>query len=208
MSRTYKSLDITGNRYGKLTAVRYSHTAKNYMQYWVFKCDCGNEITTRKTAVISGHCKSCGCMQKEVAAKEVVKTSIKHNHSNTRLYNIWKGMISRCTLDGYKHYSEKGIKVCEEWRSDFMNFYNWAVSNGYNNKLTIDRIDSNGNYEPSNCRWATMREQAQNTSRNHFITHNGERKCIAEWCRELNIRTSTFCQRMKNGLNPFTGERE
>lgn len=207
MSRTYINSDITGNRYGKLTAVRYSHTGKNYMQYWVFKCDCGNEIITRKTSVINGHCKSCGCLQKEVAAKEVIKTSVKHNHSNTRLYKIWKNMISRCTLDGYKHYFEKGIKVCEEWRSDFMNFYNWAVSNGYNNKLTIDRIDSNGNYEPSNCRWATMREQAQNTSRNHFITHNGERKCIAEWCRELNIRTSTFCQRMKNGLNPFTGER-
>ena len=203
-----KAKDITGCKYNRLTAVRFSHADKNYNQYWVFRCDCGNEIVARKSFVVSGHTKSCGCLQKEVASEEVIKTSIKHNHSNARLYKIWKGMISRCTLEGHKYHYEKGITVCDEWRSDFMNFYNWAISNGYTEKLTIDRIDNNGNYEPNNCRWATYREQAQNTYKNHFITHNGQTKCITEWCRELNIKVSTFCQRIKNGLNPFTGERE
>ena len=203
-----KAKDITGCKYNRLTAIKFSHTDKNYNQYWVFKCDCGNEIVARKSLVVSGHTKSCGCFQKEVAAKEVVKTSVKHGYSYSRIYRIWKNMISRCTLEGHKHYYEKGIVVCDEWKNDFTSFCDWAMSNGYNDTLTIDRIDSNGNYEPNNCRWATYKEQAQNTSKNHFITHNGQTKCIAEWCRELNIKTSTFCQRMKNGLNPFTGEKE
>lgn len=205
MSRIYTSLDITGNRYGKLTAFRYSHTGKNHMQYWVFKCDCGKEITTRKTGVINGHCKSCGCLQKEIAKNEVVKHSAKHKESKTRLYRIWKLMHARCKDKSVKYYGAKGIEVCLEW-SDYTVFKKWAIENGYKENLTIDRIDYNGNYEPNNCRWATYKEQAQNTSRNHFITHNGETKCIAEWCRELNIKVSTFCQRMKKGLNPFTGE--
>lgn len=206
MSRVYKSLDITGKKFGNLTAIKYSHTGKNYMQYWVFKCDCGKEITTRKTAAISGHCKSCGCLQKQVAKQEVVKHSVKHNESNTRLYKIWKGMHSRCNNENSKYYGSRGITVCSEW-NDYKNFKEWATNNGYSDNLTIDRIDYNGNYEPSNCRWATYKEQARNTSKNRCFELNGKIKCAAEWCEELGIKSSTFFQRLKNGLNPFTGER-
>lgn len=206
MSREYKSLDITGNKYGNLTAIRYSHTGKNYMQYWVFKCDCGNEIITRKTSVISGHCKSCGCLQRQIAKKEVVKHSVKHNESNTRLYKIWKGIHSRCNDANSKYYGSKGIKVCDEWEN-YENFKEWALQNGYKSTLTIDRIDYNGNYCPENCRWATYKEQAQNTSRNKFLTIGNETKCVAEWCRQFGIKTNTYYQRIKYGLNPLTGER-
>lgn len=201
-----KARDITGYKYNRLTAVKFSHSDKNYNQYWVFRCDCGNEIIARKSFVISGHSKSCGCLQKEIAKNEVVKHSVTHNESKTRLYRIWKLMHARCKDKSVKYYGAKGIEVCPEW-SDYTVFKKWAIEDGYKENLTIDRIDYNGNYEPNNCRWATYKEQAQNTSRNHFITHNSETKCIAEWCRELNIKVSTFCQRMRKGLNPFTGER-
>lgn len=201
-----KARDITGYKYNRLTAIKFSHSDKNYNQYWVFRCDCGNEIIARKSFVISGHSKSCGCLQKEIAKNEVVKHSVTHNESKTRLYRIWKLMHARCKDKSVKYYGAKGIEVCPEW-SDYTVFKKWAIENGYKENLTIDRIDYNGNYEPNNCRWATYKEQAQNTSRNHFITHNSEAKCIAEWCRELNIKVSTFCQRMRKGLNPFTGER-
>ena len=200
------SLDITGNKYGNLTAIRYSHTGKNYMQYWVFKCDCGNEIITRKTSVISGHCKSCGCLQKQIAKQEVVKHSVKHNESKTRLYKIWKGMHSRCNDENSKYYGSKGIKVCCEW-DNYENFRNWALKNGYESNLTIDRINYKGNYCPENCRWATYREQAQNTSKNKYITIDKETKCVAEWCRQFGIKTNTYYQRLKYGLNPLTGEK-
>lgn len=200
--------DITGKRFNRLVALFFSHTDKNHNQYWVFKCDCGKEIITRKSSVLNGHTKSCGCLQKEIAAKEVIKTSIIHNQSKTRLYHIWKGMVQRCTKKGNKYYFDKGIRICDEWRKDFMSFYNWSMKNGYREDLTIDRIDFNGDYKPENCRWATYREQAQNTSKNHLFTRDNKTQCIAEWCRELNIKVSTFCQRMKYGLNPFTGERE
>lgn len=200
-----KARDITGCKYNRLTAVKFSHSDKNYNQYWVFRCDCGNEIIARKSFVISGHSKSCGCLQKEIAKNEVVKHSVIHNESKTRLYRILKGIHARCRDKSVKYYGAKGIEVCPEW-SDYTVFKKWAIENGYKENLTIDRIDYNGNYEPNNCRWATYKEQAQNTSRNHFITHNSETKCIAEWCRELNIKVSTFCQRMRKGLNPFTGE--
>ena len=201
-----ESLDITGNKYGYLTAIKYSHTGKNYMQYWVFKCDCGKEIITRKTSVISGHCKSCGCLQKEIARKEVVKHSTKHHDSKTRLYKIWKGIFARCKNKQSKYYGKKGIKVCDEWK-DYEVFKCWALSNGYNDKLTIDRIDYNGNYCLENCRWATYKEQAQNTSRNKFLVISNEKKCIAEWCRQFGIKTNKYYQRIKYGLNPLTGDR-
>ena len=157
--------------------------------------------------------KSCGCgiIKALIHRNKYAPRKDHHKYKDYSLYRVWIGIKKRCfskTEPAYPDYGGRGITVCDEWKNDYEKFLQWSLENGYKKGLTIDRIDSNGNYEPSNCRWATMREQAQNTSRNHFITHNGERQCIAEWCRELNIRTSTFCQRMKNGLNPFTGERE
>lgn len=119
-------------------------------------------------------------------------------HDN-RVYRIWHNMNDRCfnkNAKDYKNYGKKGIIVCEEWKNDFMNFYNWAIENGYNDTLTIDRINNKGNYEPQNCRWATMKEQHRNYSQNRFYTINGETKCLTEWCEIYNINYNTVISRI------------
>lgn len=121
------------------------------------------------------------------------------NPRKTRIYSIYKGMKDRCrykTNDNYERYGGRGIRVCEEWLADYMNFYNWAINNGYKEGLTLDRIDPNKNYEPDNCRWATYKEQANNTRRNNFITYNGETHTLTEWAEKLGIKRSTLNTRI------------
>lgn len=121
-----------------------------------------------------------------------------HGHKNDRLYNIWARMKQRCEnpkLYGYKDYGGRGITVCAEWH-EFTPFYDWAMTHGYKENLTIDRIDLNGNYEPSNCRWVTMKVQANNKRRNHLITLNGETHTISEWARITGINKSTIRNRI------------
>ena len=122
--------------------------------------------------------------------------------SQTRLYRIWSNMKTRCenpNRKDYKRYGQRGVKVCEEW-SDFLTFYEWAINNGYKDGLTLDRIDANSNYEPSNCRWATAKEQGNNRTNNHLITYNGETKTIAQWAEERNINHDTLYSRI-NRMN-------
>lgn len=118
---------------------------------------------------------------------------------NARLYNIWRNMKQRCYNKNhakYKNYGGRGIQVCDEWRTDFMLFYNWAINNGYKDNLTIDRIDVNGNYEPDNCRWATPKQQSRNTTKNRYYTINNETHCLSEWCEILNLNYKTIYARI------------
>lgn len=107
-----------------------------------------------------------------------------------RIYNSWSKMVSRCTDKKdirYKHYGGRGISVCEEWNK-FRPFYDWALSHGYDDKLTIDRIDVNGNYEPSNCRWITQKEQCNNKRNNINVEYNGETKTLKQWAEKYGIK--------------------
>lgn len=188
--------DLTNKKFGRLTAIFIDH-CDNGKTYWKCECECGNEHIVLTNRLISGHTTSCGCRKEEVKLKlaELNKT---HELSNSRIYKIYNGMISRCYKkysSSYDRYGGRGITICKEWLDDFMNFYNWAIKNGYSDDLSIDRIDPNGNYEPSNCRWATAKEQANNTRSTVFLTYNGETKSASEWSRITGIRQGTIVRR-------------
>lgn len=155
-----KLVDLTGQRFGRLVVIRRMPSV-NKRTKWLCVCDCGNEIIAESYNLKTGHTTSCGCFQREATA-EANQT---HGMRKTRLYRIWVCMKNRCYAKSYhafKHYGGRGIKVCAEWRNSFETFRDWALSNGYADNLTIDRVDTNGDYCPANCRWATMAEQNQN----------------------------------------------
>lgn len=156
-------------------------------------CVCGNRRDIRLDALKSGQNKSCGCK---------TERKVKHGLSKTRLYKIWVAMKQRCNNQNSKEYycyGGRGIKVCEEW-NDFITFEKWALKNGYSDKLTIDRINNDLGYFPKNCRWITKQEQLKNTSRNIFITFNGETKCVQDWCRQFGLKNNVVCKRFRYGL--------
>lgn len=156
---TYK--DLTGQKFGRLTVLKRADNGKNKQSYWLCLCDCGNKKIVRRDSLISNKTISCGCLQKENSKK----ANTKHGFYNTRIYDIYLGMIARCNNQNrrnYKYYGGRDIQVCKEWLDNFMNFYTWAIKNGYTDNLTIDRINFNNNYEPSNCRWVSWEVQYKN----------------------------------------------
>lgn len=161
--------DITGQRFGRLVALKHVGFASNNVALWKCKCDCGKMIVARECNLHNGITKSCGCLQVE----KTKKVNSKHCKAHTRLYNIWSKMKERCynpTRKAYKNYGKKGVSVCDEWLNDFQKFCDWAIENGYKDNLTIDRINSNGNYEPYNCRWVTLSENVRQKYKSDFIT--------------------------------------
>lgn len=186
--------DLTGRVFGRLTVIGYSHTQRG-TTFWKCQCTCGKVKIVRRSSLVQGRALSCGCYGRE-RVKESVTT---HGQSKTRLYKIWCGILNRCTKPndhGYKDYGGRGITVCDEWLHDFVPFYEWAMSSGYTTKMTIDRIDNNGNYGPDNCRWVTPLVQGSNKRNNHRATYNGETKTIMEWVRTLGISKTTLIRRL------------
>ena len=196
-----KGTDLTGKRFGRLTVIEPIGSI-GLCYSWRCKCDCGNETIVLgsnlgKTTI------SCGCYAREKSIERLAT----HKKSKSRLFHIWQSMKQRCensNSHAYHNYGARGIRVCEEWDNDFTAFEEWAFANGYDEQApkgqcTLDRIDVNGNYEPSNCRWATMREQQNNRRTQILIEYNGIRMSVADWSRKTGLTHSTILGRIKRG---------
>jgi hypothetical protein len=203
-----KKLDLGGKQFGRWTVLErgetYTDTKGKRRSQWLCRCECGTEKLVLQDNLVRGLTKSCGCYEKERARELISKNRPKgteHGMSDTRIYKIWDGIKQRCyrTYSSvYEYYGGRGITVCDEWKEDFMSFYTWAMKNGYSDELTIDRKDVNGNYEPSNCRWATMKEQQNNKTNNHFLTINNETHTVTEWERIANLPPFTIFKRLRS----------
>lgn len=193
-NQTYKDmgniLNLSGKKFGKLSVIEFYGT-KNKCSVWTCRCDCGTVKQVRGNLLTFGSVKSCGC------------TSVNRTHgmTKTKEYKAWRTIISRChniTDKGYFRYGERGIRVCDRWRSSFVDFF-MDMGKSPSPTHSIDRIDNNGNYEPSNCRWATAKEQANNRRNNCFISFNDSIKTITGWADHYNIDVNTLRWRLSRG---------
>ena len=171
--RVYKFMDLTGMKIGSILVLNRSLRKDNNLIYWDCICDCGKTVTI------------LGSNLKRKGGKNCSKCPLTHfTNSEKPLATIYRDILYRCykkERNSYKNYGGRGIIVCNEWLNDFKKFYNWSISNGYEKGLSIDRINVNGNYEPSNCRWVTRKVQANNTRSNRLVTYNQETKTVSEW---------------------------
>lgn len=188
--------ELIGQKFGRLIVLeeckeRNKHNQKIYK----CRCDCGNITYVRGYKLRSGYTKSCGCLRHETHA-------LKHGKRHTRMYTIWLNMKDRCSnknTPSYKNYGARGIKIFDDWLNDFQAFYDWSMNNGYQEDLTLDRINVDGDYTPSNCRWATAKQQANNTRKNVRLTYNNKAQTMMQWSEELNIPYGTIKTRHRKG---------
>lgn len=196
--------NVIGQRFNRLTIIEQYGEGRT--SKCLCKCDCGGEKITTYSNLSTNNTMSCGCLHREMLIERNKKTGkwngASGNEDTKSLYSVWSAMRIRCTNESswaYKWYGAKGVKVCEDWSEDFSNFSDWAFDNGYAIGLTIDRVDSNGNYEPSNCRWVTMKIQANNKSNNKLLEYKGEVKTLAQWCEELKLNYDKTKSRLNAG---------
>lgn len=194
-------IDITGQKFGHLTAIEMVGRDKSRCAMWRCACDCGAVTTVRGKDLRNGSIRSCGCTRKTEGAEKIRKASTHHGMTGTRLYGIWCGMKTRCTdthRKKYNDYGGRGITVCDEWQK-FEPFRDWALANGYRDDLTIDRIDNAGGYSPENCRWTTQKEQQNNRRDNRLIVAHGQEKTMQQWADETGIKAMTIQRRLAYG---------
>lgn len=190
--------DMTGQKFGRLTVISRSKHSCDEHASWLCRCDCGNTCVVNGRCLRQGSTQSCGCYQREMCKK----WSTTHGETKTRLYHSWLNMKARCYNTNnhkYYRYGARGIYVCDEWKNDFVTFRDWSLSHGYNDDLTIDRIDNDGPYAPWNCRWTTSDTQANNKSSNVMITLNNITHDRTEWEHIMNFDEGRLRRRLNNG---------
>lgn len=183
---------LIGNKFNMLTITSYKKKGKNNCNYFVCLCDCGKTTEIRANHLFNDNQISCGC----------IRTKYKDSKVGYAIYDTWNRMMHRCydiKHHKYPRYGARGIVLCDEWKNDYYSFYNWSINNGFKLGLSIDRINNEGNYEPSNCRWATRKQQMNNTSRNRYLTYNNQTHTMAEWSDILNINYGTISSRLHRG---------
>lgn len=199
--------NLIGKTFGHLTVLKIDHlkpryypngSLKGHRTFFLCQCDCGKQKIVSRDYILQAKDLSCGCS----AQYNMQRAKITHNLSHHRLYNIYHKIIARCykpNNHSYKNYGERGILMDPSWRADFMNFYNWAINNGYADNLSLDRINVNGNYEPSNCRWATSKIQNNNKRSNFLVTIYNRTQTLKEWCDEKGLNYTTVITRISRG---------
>lgn len=190
-------IDLTGKEFGRILVLSRAVTRAKKGTRWKCKCTCGTIFFARSWNLRKGNTTSCGCYSAEL--------KFKHGRHPKKLYAVWHHMKDRCfnpNNSRYHRYGGRGITICPEWRYDFAVFREWALTHGYQEGLTIDRIDNDGNYQPENCRWITNLEQQNNKANSRLITAHGETHTIAEWARILNIDPRTLHHRFARGKSP------
>lgn len=202
-----KTKDITGLKFNRLTAIRFDNiSTKNKSHLWYFKCECGKEVLMRKEQVTSGWVKSCGCLRDENRIKANKTHGLTKSHP---LWKVWQGMKARCYYKKSKYYpiyGGSGVSVCREWKDDFLSFFNWSISNGWEIGKQIDKDIlcekmrvSPAIYSPQTCLFVSAKVNSNKTSRNRFLEFNGIKKTLAEWEETTGIRQSTIFYRLKYG---------
>lgn len=189
--------DIRGQRFGRLTVLEEDGRDKHGNVMWKCKCECGNTTCVSTSSLKNGHTRSCGCLMRE----RIGNMRRKDGRSSKHLYHLYYSVKQRCYNPkdtNYKYYGGRGIAVCEEWQT-WEAFEEWAMSHGYQYGLTLDRIDVNGNYEPSNCRWISQAEQMRNTRKTRYLTYNGETRPLIEWCEIFDVSFNTASARFTRG---------
>lgn len=194
--------DFTGQKIKNFKVIEFAGNQKdkngNSQRLWKCECVCGNIVILTRGDLTRKAIKSCGCLTSKLIS-DSCKT---HGLSKTRMYHIWVNIKDRCfnpKSTGYIYYGKRGITMCEEWKNDFMAFRSWALSNGYTDELTIERIDVNGNYEPSNCTWIPYKEQCKNTRWNKYYTLNGVTHSTIEWSILLGGTEGLVGRRLRDG---------
>ena len=196
--------ELSGKRFGKLLVLyRVNQTEDgDHAPLWKCQCDCGNTVKVKSGNLMSGKTNSCGCIKREKTSLLGRSRRI-YSATEKRLHSIWTDMLRRCENPSNKdfhNYGARGITVFNEWHN-FESFKAWSFENGYASNLSIDRIDVDGGYSPSNCRWATVMEQANNKRNTRFVNYNGEKISVANLAKKKNISYPTLLARIKAGWN-------
>lgn len=198
-------VNMTGRTYGRLTVLERSDNDKRGNAMWLCKCECGNVKAILGGSLRQGSTRSCGCMLSELSKRRMTELLTKHGFSGKKLYSVYRAMRERCekqTCKSYGNYGGRGISVCDEWKNDRALFFEWALKNGYQEGLQIDRIDVNGDYSPTNCRWITPQQNMNNVRKNIRFEHNGEIHTLAEWSSISGLPYGTVYERYKAGKTP------
>jgi hypothetical protein len=193
--------DLTGHKFGRLFIISFSHM-QGKVSFWVCACSRGNIKIVRGGNLTSSTTRSCGCLKVEHVRKKMIAKIIIHGMATTRLYRIWHQMISRCynkRNNRYKVYGARGITVCPAWRSNFLAFREWALSNSYKDDLQIDRRKNNEGYSPSNCRFVTAKQNSNNRRGSKLYVFRGRLLNQSDIAKEIGIHPSSFSERLRRG---------
>lgn len=189
---------LENQKFGRLTVIKEVGRTKSGSTTWLCKCECGCDKVVSSSSLLHGKTQSCGCIKRE----QNIEMFFTHGETHSPLHKLWAGLKNRCynkNARKYANYGGRGIKVCAEWKTNYLAFKNWCLANGYEPGLTLERLDVNGDYSPSNCIFATQKVQQNNRTNNHRITYEGDTKTLSQWAEYLGMPYKMLEHRINRG---------